>query len=255
VTLERVQAGELRAYGADMHLEHEEALYVEDAELVASSALNDILFPASPLPTISARTLPERPLVFYAITFESGGNPIGFVRKTNPRRSASAGRLFALLGNVLIDADKPVFTLDATFDLIVSPAGVVAVDQGLFELLFKETDAVLAAIPTWVASVVQHLPLAGNGAAVLEEKALKSSRLRQKLRAIHERGHLADVGIERVRAHVASLGLEESDFIVADELVVDEADPRTLLELLNEDLFIGGLTDVGFRSERKSPRG
>jgi hypothetical protein len=28
----------------------------------------------------------------------------------------------------------------------------------------------------------------------------------------------------------------------------------TLLELLNEDLFTGGLTDTGFRSERKSTR-
>ena len=29
----------------------------------------------------------------------------------------------------------------------------------------------------------------------------------------------------------------------------------TLLYLLNEDFFTGGLTTTGFRSERKSPRG
>jgi len=28
----------------------------------------------------------------------------------------------------------------------------------------------------------------------------------------------------------------------------------TLLDLLNEDLFTGGLTDAAFRSDRKSPR-
>jgi hypothetical protein len=251
-TVERISAAELRAYDADMHLETEEALYVNDAELIAASLLNDVLFPVGPLPTISARTLPERPLVLYAITFSRGGGPVAFVRKTNPRKSASAGRLFALLGNALTDADKPVFTLDPRFDLIVSPTGVIALDQGIFELLFKETDTVLAAVPQWVESVADHLPLAGDGAAILEEKALRSSRLRRQLRAIHERGHLAHVTIERVRSHLAALGLEEADYIAGDELVVDEADPRTLLDLLNEDLFIGGLTDVHFRSERKS---
>jgi hypothetical protein len=57
----------------------------------------------------------------------------------------------------------------------------------------------------------------------------------------------------RARSH-PELGLEEAGFIDGDELVVDEADPMTLLELLNEDLFTGGLTETGFRSERKSTR-
>ena len=78
--------------------------------------------------------------------------------------------------------------------------------------------------------------------------------LSRRLRAINERGHLAHVDIAHVRAHIRALGLQEADFVDGNELVVDEADPMTLLELLNEDLFTGGLTDTGFRSERKSPR-
>jgi hypothetical protein len=253
-SLARVRESDLRAYGPDMHLETEEVLYVNDADLVSASGLGGVLFPDQPLRTISARTLPERPLVLYAVTFESAGEPVAFVRKTNPRKSAAAGRMLALLGNTLTGADKPVFTLDPSFDLIVTPGGVVALDQGVFELLFKETDAVLEAIPGWVEAIAAHLPLAGDGAALLEEKALTSSRLRRRLRAINERGHLAHVDIARVRAHIRALGLEEADFIDGDELVVDEADPMTLLELLNEDLFTGGLTDTGFRSERKSTR-
>jgi hypothetical protein len=254
-TLERMRGGTLRVYSPDMHLEVDEVLYADDADLVADSALRDVLIPEEPLVTVSARTLPERPLVLYAVTFQQDGESVAFVRKTNPRRSATAGRMFALLGNTLTDADKPVFTLDPAFDLILSDRGVIALDQGVFELLFKETDAVLEAIPSWVEAISEHLPLAGDGAAVLEEKATKSSRLRRRLRSIYERGHLADVGIDRVRAHIRALGLDEADYIADDELVVDEADPMTLLELLNEDLFSGGLTDTGFRSERKSPRG
>jgi hypothetical protein len=253
-TITDIQEGELRSYSADMYLEAEETLYANDPELIATSPLNNVLFPEEPLPTISARSLPERPLLLYAITFQSGGSPVAFVRKMNPHRGARAGRLFALLGNTLTDPGKPVFTLDPRFDLIVSPAGVIARELGVFELLFKETEAVLAAIPDWVEEIADHLPLAGDGAAVLKEKSSKSSRLRRQLRSIHERGHLADVSIDRIRRHITALGLEQADFIAGDELVVDEADPRMLLDLLNEDLFVGGLTDAGFRSERKSLR-
>jgi hypothetical protein len=136
----------------------------------------------------------------------------------------------------------------------VNTAGVIATNQNAFELLFRETDAVLAAIPEWVAGIAEHLPLAGNGAEVLAQKAQTNSGLRRRLRALHERGHLENVDIEDVRAHIQELGLPEDELISGDELVVDEADPRTLLYLLNEDFFVGGLTTTGFRSERKAPR-
>ncbi|MGZ8795056.1 MAG: hypothetical protein ACXW0F_10510 [Gaiellaceae bacterium] len=89
---------------------------------------------------------------------------------------------------------------------------------------------------------------------MLAEKARGNNRLRRRLRAIHERGHLREVDIEAVRNHIREVGLSEEELIADDELVVDEADPMTLLYLLNEDFFSGVLTTSGFRSERKSPR-
>jgi hypothetical protein len=53
----------------------------------------------------------------------------------------------------------------------------------------------------------------------------------------------------------SSDGRDEQQLISGGHLVVDEADPMTLLYLLNEDFFTGGLTTTGFRSERKSARG
>ena len=105
-----------------------------------------------------------------------------------------------------------------------------------------------------VEGIAEHLPHAGNGAEVLAEKARANGRLRRRLRAIHDRGHLGDVDIETVRNHIREVGLSEDERIAGDELVVDEADPMTLLYLLNEDFFTGGLTTIGFRSERKAPR-
>jgi len=86
----------------------------------------------------------------------------------------------------------------------VTPAGVIAIDQNVFELLFKATAAVLEAIPEWVGAIADHLPLAGDGAALLEEKALKSSRLRRRLRAIYERGATSPMLTSSASAHTSA---------------------------------------------------
>jgi hypothetical protein len=254
-TLERLQEAELVPYTAETVLEQNQALYVADRRLVRESPLNSILLTDAPLRLVNARSLPSRPLVLYAASMNTAQGLIAFVRKKNPRPVARAGRLYALLGNALAGVTKPVFTLDSEFDLVVTGGGALATNQNTFELLFKETDAVLAAIPDWVAGIAERLPLAGNGAEVLAEKARTNGGLRRRLRALHERGHLANVDIGAVRKHVRDLGLPEEELISGDELVVDEADPATLLYLLNEDFFVGGLTTTGFRSERKSQRG
>lgn len=57
-----------------------------------------------------------------------------------------------------------------------------------------------------------------------------------------------------MRNHLAALGLPEERFIANGELVFDDADTFTLMALSNEDLVSGGLTGIGFRSERKSTR-
>jgi hypothetical protein len=253
-TLERLQAAELVPYTPEIVLEDDQALYVTDDDLVAESPFTAAVLPEEPPTLLNARSLPERALLLYALSADTNQGPVALVRKKNPHPVARPGRIYALLGNTLSEVDRPVFTLDPEFDLLISASGVIALDQNAFELLFRETDAVLARIPEWVAGIADHLPLAGNGAEVLAEKARGNSRLRRRLRAIHERGHLRDIDIEAVRAHIREVGLSEDELVAGDELVVDEADPMTLLYLLNEDFFTGGLTTTGFRSERKAPR-
>jgi hypothetical protein len=253
-TLERLDQAELVAYTPEIVLDDGQALFVTDDDLVAESPFTSAVLPEEPPTLLNARSLPERALLLYALNAEAEQGPVAFVRKKNPHPVARPGRIVALLGNALAQVDRPVFTLDPEFDMVVSRRGVIALNQNAFELLFRETDAVLANIPDWVGGIAQHLPLAGNGAEVLAEKARANSRLRRRLRAIHDRGHLRDVDIEMVRRHVREVGLSEDDLIAGDQLLVDETDPMTLLYLLNEDFFTGGLTTAGFRSERKAPR-
>jgi hypothetical protein len=253
-TLERLQDAELVAYTPEIVLDEGQALFVTDDELVAESPFTAAVLPDEPPVLLNARSLPARALLLYAVNVDTDQGPVAFVRKKNPHPVARPGRIYALLGNALAQIDRPVFTLDPEFDLVISERGVTALDQNAFELLFRETDAVLARIPDWVESIADHMPLADDGANVLAEKARSNSRLRRRLRAIHERGHLQDVDIETVRSHIREVGLNEEQLISGDELVVDEADPMTLLYLLNEDFFTGGLTTSAFRSERKAPR-
>lgn len=254
--LQRLRSSRIRPYDPDMFLEEDEAILVEDAELVSSSPLKPIALPEEPLPLLSARSLPHRPLLLYGVTFrDSTGRRVAFVRKMNPHYGARPGGILAALGNTLTEVGGAVFSLDRVFDLIVWLDGIVAFKQSVFELLFKDSEAVSTAVPGWIQSIADHLPLAGDGAEVLERMANNSTRLRRRLRSINDRGHLAHVTIDQIRAHLRELQLDEADYIENDELVVRESDPIGLLDLLNEDLFVGGLTSIGFRSERKSARG
>jgi hypothetical protein len=253
-TIERIAGRELRPYTPDMNLENEEALVASGPEQTADSPLAEILLPTAPLALVSAQSLPRRSLQAYAALVQSNQGEIAFVRKTNPRTPAKAGRMYALLGNSLARIGGPVFALDDYFDMIVTEAGIVSLDQSYFELLFRDTPALQMRIPEWVQVIEQCIPLGGDGAALLAERARTDGRLRRRLRSIAERGHLASVTIERVREHIREAGLDEDRFLDGDTLRYDEDSPFDLVYLLNEDFFQGGLTDAAFRSDRKSPR-
>jgi len=253
-TVTRIRERELREYTPDMHLEDEEALVSTDTDLVADSPLAALLLPTAPLALINAQSLPRRALLLYAVKIRVDGVDIAFVRKSNPHTVAKPGRMFALLGDTLARIGGPVFGLDDYFDLIVTEAGIVALAQHQFELLFRETPALQQRIPEWVGEIERHLPLAGDGGQRLVERARTDGRLRRRLRSIAERGHLADVTVDRVREHLREADLDETAFLDGDRLRYDDAHPFALVYLLNEDYFQGGLTDTGFRSDRKSPR-
>lgn len=253
-TLSDLREREEQRYSADMHLAEEEYLLLEDEELVAAAPLAQLLLATQPLPVLAARSLPPR-LLLYAVTLRAaGGEMIAFVRKSNPRTSVRPGRILATLGNALTRLDRPVLQLDAAFDLIVTPRGIIALNQRVFETLFKDTEAVLELVPQWVEQIAAHLPMSTDGAAWLAERCRTDSRLRHRLRAISERGHLRTVSLTDLHRHLQELGLPEQQFVKDNQLVIDQADPFTLMALLNEDLFAGGLTGTGFRSDRKTPR-
>jgi hypothetical protein len=254
-TVEIVNARELRAYTPDMQLEDEEAISVVDPELIGDSPVAEVVLPTTPPQLVSAQSLPKRALRLYAVhVCSEDGEPLAFVRKSNPHRALRAGHIFTMLGDSLTPIGGPVFGLDPFFDMVVCEQGVIALNQAHYELLFRETPVLQQQIPQWVDSIHSLVPIAADGAKLLAERASTDGRLRRRLRSIAERGHLEQVTIERIRQHLKEADLSEQDFLDGDQLRYDDANPFGLVYMLNEDFFCGGLTDTAFRSDRKSPR-
>lgn len=254
-TLDTIAARDTRIYTPEMQLEQDdEVLVVEDPQLIGDSQVAAVVLPTQPLQLINAQSLPKRPLQLYAAVARTSIGDVAFLRKANPHTAVRAGRLYTLLGASLTRIGGPIFALDNRFDLVVTEAGVVALRQDHFELLFREIPALQQHIPQWVGAIETHLPFAHDGATRLAERASTDGRLRRRLRSIAERGHLAHVSIDQIRQHLREVGLPEANFLDGDQLRYDDANPFPLVYLLNEDFFQGGLTDVAFRSDRKSPR-
>jgi hypothetical protein len=145
-----------------------------------------------------------------------------------------------------------VFLLDDRFDLIVVPEGVMVLNQVAFDLLFREAPELALRAPRWAEGIAQHLPFGDGAVDQLVQACETDTRLSRRLRSIHERGHLQDVSLDRVRREIKRQGLDVQEFIRDGSLVAN--DPRGLLYLLNEDLFVGGLSDTPYQVDRKSAR-
>jgi hypothetical protein len=197
----------------------------------------------------------RRPQLFYAAVIgATAAERLVFVAKSNPAKLVHAGFFLTLRGDVFTKIDSDVFLFEDRVDLIVSRDSLVVLNQSAFEQWFRDTPVLQERVRDWIKGITDHLPITGDGADRLAERARTDSRLRRTLHSIQARGHLRNVSIDRIRAHITAQHLDESKLVRGNQLVFDQAEPATLLKLLNEDLFLGGLTDEPFVVDRKSRR-
>ncbi len=252
-TVDQLARNEAQGYDPDALVEHGSWMAVPSRIVDEdSSAVADIVRRAAALDRIDAREIPKK-LLFYAVAIgDNPSNRAGFVRKADPHKSAKPGRLLAALGDVLSRIQEPVFMLDDRFDLVIVTDGVMVLNPVAFDLLFREAPELALRVPRWVESIAQHLPFGDGVLDQLVRACEGDTRLARRLRSIHERGHLQNVSLDRVRQEIKRQGLDHRKFIRDGSLVAD--DPRGLLYLLNEDLFLGGLSDTPYQVDRKSAR-
>jgi len=211
---------------------------------------------AAALDPLSPGQLPTPELAFYAMVVgDRAEDRAVFLRRANPRRGLRRGRVFTTLRDALTRVEDPIFAFDELVDLVVVGDSMIVLSQTAFSALFRGNEALTSQVPRWVHDIAQHLPISSDGEERLQSRSLRDSRLRTRLESITRRGHLAAVTPEVLRSVMGNFGLEPEKLLDdKGRLILDDEDIPVVLQFLNEDLFVGALSDVGFRADRKSPR-
>lgn len=252
-TLVDIRDMDSRPYWPDANLGQGEYYEIPRTDLEDSLGVLRFLDLGADTPLLSPHDISGR-LLFYAVV--RGDDPertVAFVAKSNPARELGHGLLLTPRGDTLATVETPVFLFEDRVDLVVGPRTILVLNQLAFEQWFRESPAIAEHIEKWISGIASSLPFAGEGKAMLAKRAETNSRVRKLLRNIMERGHLGDVSMDRIRQHLGDQGLDSSQYLEGDELLVGD-DPSPLLKMLNEDLFRGGLTSMPFVSDNKEPR-
>lgn len=215
-----------------------------------------LLARAADLERLPADHLSQYSFQFYAAVV--GSNPTArtaFVRKNNPAKVLRRGRMVFAYGDRLRSIEDPLFLLDEYFDLIVAADGIAVLDQNAFELLFRDVKVLNERYPVY-AGAFASLKVDDDQMAALVERCRTSSRLGNRLRQIYESGHLAagKVTMRQVVAEIDRLELPKDELMKDGKLDFGGTDAHTILKLLNDDLFIGGLSKVPYEAGSKARR-
>lgn len=250
---ELVAGRDYRPYSADVLLEAGEFTTVPRESLPIDSSVLELLRGGAALDHIAPGELAHKQTAFYAVLL--GDDPdarTAYIAKHNPGRIGRRGGIISFGHDVLTHVEDPVFIFEPDFDLIIDPRTVFILNSSTYELLFRDAPEVVAAVRGWVGEIALDLPFFGDGADALVARCEQDSRLRRRLFAIRERGHLRGHTVEDIVNEARRLGRDPGRFVRDGALFFDENDPAPLLFLLNEDLFIGGLSQAGFQAQRKS---
>jgi hypothetical protein len=253
-TLRDVADSTRLSYTPDAELDEGEAFVLDNEddldELADFRALIDA---AASLERIDPADLPRRRVQLYGLAVGDREPRTGFIRKASPVKTATKGGIFARGLPRLAAVEEPIFELAGVFDFVVADGWAAVLQQRAYELLLKESPAMQTRVNAWVDAIATALPLSTGSEQALRTAASRDSRLWRRLRAIHQRGHLARVGIDQVEAYARHLGLDTDELIVDGQLEFEADDRFTIVKLLNEDLNSGELTGERFEAHRKGP--
>lgn len=250
-TLGRIRDAEHVPYGVDAELGDDQVFLLEQEEdLVELSLFRAATDRAATKESIPPSELDVR-IKFYAVVV-GDEDRIAFIRKADPQMEHKAGSFLMSGRDTLRLIEGPVFQLSTRFDFVLAPAWAVVLSQHRFELLFREAGLVARHVEEWVTGVTDYLPMPEDSVDALKEVAVRDSRLWRKLRSIHRRGHLAEVSIEQVRAYADEVDIDVEQVVEDNKLVFDPSERFTIMDLLNEDLFRGPLTEELFEAQRKA---
>lgn len=241
------------AYDPDDEQGDADYLTLPYADLDDPAILADMGAPAA-LPLATPDDLREHPPQWYGIVI--GDDPAAqtvYLRRKSPVRAMQQS-ILGVYGDSLTRVTGPLMAFDDAIDIIVAGQQVWAFRQSALEAMFRDTPAVLANVGAWVTTLAGLLPISATGQQNLVGRLASSSVLRRKVTALLRKPHLQALTIPQVRRELRRLGLPVADYVQNGELVFDRATEKDLLLVLNEDMFIGGLSSTPYAASRKTAR-
>src|SRR6516165_9730587 len=208
----------------------------------------------SPVLTANQDELLKRTLALYGLLI--GDDPdsrVMFVRKGNPV-SLVTKSLVTLFVDTLTKVTEPVLAFDSTFDVVLQRSSVWILDQNNFEVLFKESEAVLARTSEWVDKLNEVLPIAEESREWLASRLRQNSVIRRKVQSILRSSYLPKLTPDALRAKMAVHGLDADKLLEGGSLVFNQDTEKDLLLFLNEDLWTGDFSGDQYAAARKARR-
>lgn len=194
----------------------------------------------------------QRRLVCYAFIVEGPQGPTLYIRRVDPVMLAGKSLVARFLGESLDKIAEPILAFDEKFDLILSIQQGYILNASRFEQLMKSSEVVATKITTWTNKIEAALPLQAGSREVLEVAVRGNWFYRRKLESVIGSDYFTQLTIDHIKSAIAKHELDESSYLLNDELFVDENTVRDVLRLLNEDFFEGDFSGGQFAASSKT---
>lgn len=187
----------------------------------------------------------------YALSTVKDDERIVYVRATSPVKfpgKSIRGRLTDSFDRI----SEPILVFDSYFDFVVRGNEILIFNASSFERITNSPEAAAAASHRLLASLVSSLPIAEQGREPLREYLARNSFARRKALSVSNKPYLIELTPDRISDALVKHELNPSDYVVNGELAFTPENARTLLALLNDDVFSGDFSGVEYTASRKS---
>lgn len=193
----------------------------------------------------------RRRFVCYALVVGPSEKPTLFVRKANPVTLGTKPLVGRFFDGAISEVQEPLLAFDPSFDVIVTADMVYALNQKRFELLFKDSDAVLARADEWVNELAEALPLDAGSVDHLTQIVKKNSFTRRKLVSVIKRPYLQTLTVATLREKIREHGLDDKELLPGGKLAFTDENTQSLLWVLNQDIYSGDFSGETFAAGSK----
>lgn len=247
-----IESGDSKDYVGTAELEDREFFLILDEGTLREISIFDAMAQkAGALPMLRPSALDSRTVMYCASLGEHMPRTL-FIKKVDPRLNYKTGRFLAIGREELTVVNEPAFSFAPDFDIIIGLGWAIVLNQRSFELLFRDIGIVEAHVESWISGITDYLPMTERSIAELKRVALRDSRTWRRLKEIKYRSHLSRVDVHDIARYAYDVGLDPQKLIVDGKLIFDPSERFEILKLLNEDVYLGNLTDQRYEAQRKS---